>query len=40
MKEYMIGIIRAHQYYDEGVLEAKSEEEIREIYEIIIDWLA
>lgn len=40
MKEYMVGIIRQHQYYPEGSLEAMSEDEVREIYEMVIDWLS
>ena len=39
MKEYMISIIRAHQYYEAGTLEAMNEENVREIYESIIDWI-
>lgn len=39
MKEYMIGIIRQHQFYKEGVLEAMSEEEVRDIYESLLDWI-
>ena len=39
MKEYMIGIIRQHQFYNEGVLEAMSEEEVRDIYESLLDWI-
>lgn len=40
IKQYMISIIRAHQYYAEGVLESMSEEQVREIYENLIDWLS
>ena len=39
MKEYMISIIRKHQYYEAGTLEAMNEEKVREIYESIIDWI-
>lgn len=39
MKEYMIKIIRTHQYYEDGILEALDEEKIREIYNDVIDWL-
>lgn len=39
MKQYMISIIRTHQYYEEGTLEVMSEDKVREIYEEIIDWL-
>lgn len=39
MKQYMVNVIRAHQYYEDGALEAMSTEQVREIYETIIDWL-
>lgn len=39
MKQHMISVIRAHQYYKEGTLEAMSTEQVREIYETIIDWV-
>lgn len=39
MKEYMIGIVRQYQHYEAGTLEAMSEEEVREIYDMVIDWL-
>lgn len=39
MKDYMISIIKVHQYYEEGTLEAMTEEEVREIYNDVIDWL-
>lgn len=38
-KELMINTIRAHQYYEEGVLEAKSEAEVKDIYEALLDWM-
>ena len=39
MKEYMIRIIRQYWYYEDGKLEAMTEEEVREIYENLIDWI-
>lgn len=39
MKDYMISIIKVHQYYEEETLEAMNEEKVREIYESIIDWI-
>lgn len=39
-KEYMISIIRQHQYYADGALENMTEEQVKEIFETIIDWLA
>ena len=38
-KQIMIDVIRSHQYYEEGSLERLTEEEVREIYENLIDWL-
>ena len=38
--DYMINIIREHQHYEDGVLEAMSEDEVREIFEALLDWLA
>lgn len=40
MMEYMIGIIKQHQYYGDEELENMTEEQVREIYEMIIDWIA
>ena len=37
--DYMIGIIRQHQYYGAGVLEDMTEEQVRGIYEAILDWI-
>lgn len=39
IKQYMIDIIRMHLYYEEGKLESMTEEEVREIYNDVIDWL-
>lgn len=39
MKAYMIEIIRNHWYYEDGVLESKSESEVKEIFDSLIDWL-
>lgn len=39
MKEYMIGTIKEYQYYKDGELESMSEQEIREIYEAVLDWM-
>lgn len=39
MKEYMIGIIRQHQWYEAGTLEQMAEEEVRDIYEMVVDWI-
>lgn len=39
MKEYMIGVIKQHWFYDEGHLESLTEEDVREIYEYLIDWI-
>lgn len=38
--EYMIWIIKQHQYYGDEELENMTEEQVREIYEMIIDWIA
>lgn len=40
MKEYMIEVIRQHQYYTDGILEAMTEEQVREIFEALLDWMA
>lgn len=37
--EYMVKIIREYQYYEVGVLESMSEEELREVFERLLDWL-
>ena len=39
MKEYMISIIRQHQYYEDNILEAMTESEVREIFENLLDWI-
>lgn len=39
MKQLMIDVIRAHQYYEAGLLEGLSEDEVRNIYESLIDWI-
>ena len=39
MKQIMIEVIRQHQYYKAGALEAMSEDEIRDIYEGLLDWI-
>ena len=39
MKEMMINLIRQHWYYEAGTLESMTEEEVREIYESLIDWI-
>lgn len=38
-KDYMIQIIRNYQYYETGILEAMTEEEVSEIYENLLDWI-
>ena len=38
--KYMIQLIKQHWYYEDGVLESMSEDEIRDIYERLIDWLS
>lgn len=38
-KAYMIKTIREHWFYIDGELEAKSESEVKEIYERLIDWI-
>lgn len=38
-KEYMISIIRQHQYYEAGTLEKMTEQQVREIFECILDWI-
>ena len=38
--DYMISIIREHQHYEDGVLEEMREDEVREIFEALLDWLA
>lgn len=38
-REIMIATIRHFQYYEAGVLESKSDEQLREIYERVIDWV-
>lgn len=39
MKEYMVSVIRRYWYYDEGSLEAMSDEDVKEIFDYLIDWL-
>lgn len=39
MKQYMIDKIRSYWFYAENVLEEMTEEEVKEIYERLIDWL-
>lgn len=39
MKEYMIGFIRSYWHYKDGELESMTEEEVKEIYDRLIDWL-
>ena len=36
---YLIDFIREHQYYRDGALEQMSENELKEIYENLIDWI-
>lgn len=38
-REYMIKFIRNHQYYADGALETLDEDELRDIYERLIDWI-
>ena len=38
-KESMITIIRQHQYYEDGSLEGMTEEEVRDIFETLLDWI-
>lgn len=37
--EFMIDFIRRYQYYDAGVLENMTEEQVKEIYHRITDWI-
>ena len=39
MKQLMIDVIRSHQYYEAGLLESLTEDEVRNIYESLIDWI-
>lgn len=39
MKKIMINLIRQYQYYEAGALENMTEEQVKEIYDIIIEWL-
>ena len=38
-REYAIKVIRDYLYYRDGELEAMTDEELREVYEKLIDWL-
>ena len=38
-RNIMIGFIRSHQWYEAGTLEAMPEEQLREIYERVLDWI-
>ena len=38
-RDYMIQTIRSHQYYEDGKLESMSDEELRDIYECLINWI-
>lgn len=38
-KEFMIDFIRHYQYYADGVLENMTEQQVKEIYDSIIDWI-
>lgn len=37
--DYMIGMIRKYQGYEDGVLESMTGAEIKEIFECLVDWL-
>lgn len=39
MKEYMIDTIYRYLYYEDGTLENMTEEEVRQVYENLIDWI-
>ena len=39
IKQMMIDLIRQHLYYEKNVLEDMTEEEVREIYESLIDFI-
>ena len=39
MKEYMIGIIRNHWWYEDGKLESMNINEVRDIFERLLDWI-
>ena len=39
LKQIMIDLIRKHLYYADGSLESMTEEQVREIYERVVDWL-
>lgn len=39
MKEYMIDTIYRYLYYEDGILENMTEEEVRQVYENLIDWI-
>lgn len=37
--EYMIKIIRQHWFFEEGCLEKMNEDEVRSIFERLLDWI-
>jgi hypothetical protein len=37
--EFMIDFIKNYQYYADGVLENMTEQQVKEIYDSIIDWI-
>ena len=37
--EYMIKIIKEHWYYEEEALENMTEDEVRDIFEALLDWI-
>lgn len=39
-KDLLIEVIRKHQYYEAGSLESMSFQEVRKIYESLMDWIA
>lgn len=38
-KEYMISIIRSHQYYKAGTIERMTEKQVKDIFEELLDWI-
>lgn len=39
VREIMIDVIRAYQYYEDGVLESLTDEELKDAYESLMDWI-
>ena len=39
IRECMIDTIKAYQYYEGGVLESLTDEELKDVYESLLDWI-